>query len=248
MTPTLLLILDGWGLTEKGEGNAPWVAATPHLYDLMARCPHSRLAASGREVGHLNIGAGRIVYQDMTRIDVALEDGSLFHNPVLLDVLEKTRRSGGRLHLAGLLSDGGVHSHINHLVALCAMAFAAGVPVRIHCFMDGRDTPPQSGASYVRNLLEQIVPMKDVRVASLAGRFYAMDRDKRWERVSEVWDLMVHGKGREATDAVQSVEDSYADGVSDEFIKPVLLEGEDASTLQDGDGLFFYNFRADRML
>ena len=196
MTPTLLLILDGWGLTEKGEGNAPWVAATPHLDDLMARCPHSRLAASGREVGlpagymgnsevgHLNIGAGRIVYQDMTRIDVALEDGSLFHNPVLQDVLEKTRRSGGRLHLAGLLSDGGVHSHINHLVALCAMAFAAGVPVRIHCFMDGRDTPPQSGASYVRSLLEQIVSMKDVRVASLAGRFYAMDRDKRWERVS----------------------------------------------------------------
>ena len=259
MTPTLLLILDGWGLTEKGEGNAPWVAATPHLDDLMARCPHSRLAASGREVGlpagymgnsevgHLNIGAGRIVYQDMTRIDVALEDGSLFHNPVLQDVLEKTRRSGGRLHLAGLLSDGGVHSHINHLVALCAMAFAAGVPVRIHCFMDGRDTPPQSGASYVRSLLEQIVSMKDVRVASLAGRFYAMDRDKRWERVSEVWDLMVHGKGRKATDAVQAVEDSYAEGVSDEFIKPVLLEGEDASTLQDGDGLFFYNFRADRM-
>ncbi|MDY2666139.1 2,3-bisphosphoglycerate-independent phosphoglycerate mutase [Desulfovibrio sp.] len=259
MTPTLLLILDGWGLTEKGEGNAPWVAATPHLDDLMARCPHSRLAASGREVGlpagymgnsevgHLNIGAGRIVYQDMTRIDVALEDGSLFHNPVLQDVLEKTRRSGGRLHLAGLLSDGGVHSHINHLVALCAMAFAAGVPVRIHCFMDGRDTPPQSGASYVRSLLEQIVSMKDVRVVSLAGRFYAMDRDKRWERVSEVWDLMVHGKGRKATDAVQAVEDSYAEGVSDEFIKPVLLEGEDASTLQDGDGLFFYNFRADRM-
>ena len=162
------------------------------------------------EVGHLNIGAGRIVYQDMTRIDVALEDGSLFHNPVLQDVLEKTRRSGGRLHLAGLLSDGGVHSHINHLVALCAMAFAAGVPVRIHCFMDGRDTPPQSGASYVRSLLEQIVSMKDVRVASLAGRFYAMDRDKRWERVSEVWDLMVHGKGRKATDAVQAVADFTA--------------------------------------
>ena len=202
MTPTLLLILDGWGLTEKGEGNAPWVAATPHLDDLMARCPHSRLAASGREVGlpagymgnsevgHLNIGAGRIVYQDMTRIDVALEDGSLFHNPVLQDMLERTRRSGGRLHLAGLLSDGGVHSHINHLVALCAMAFAAGVPVRIHCFMDGRDTPPQSGASYVRSLLEQIVSMKDVRVASLAGRFYAMDRDKRWERVRRAYDLL----------------------------------------------------------
>ena len=259
MTPTLLLILDGWGLTEPGEGNAPWAAPTPHLDALLARGPHSRLAASGRdvglpagymgnsEVGHLNIGAGRIVYQDMTRIDVALEDGSLLHNPVLLDVLEKTRRGGGRLHLAGLLSDGGVHSHINHLVALCAMASAAGVPVRIHCFMDGRDTPPQSGAGYVRALREQIVSMKDVRVASLAGRFYAMDRDKRWERVSEVWDLLVHGKAATAADAAEAVEASYAAGVSDEFIKPVLLEGGDSSCLEDGDGLFFYNFRADRM-
>ena len=257
MTPTLLLILDGWGLTEKGEGNAPWVAATPHLDDLMARCPHSRLAASGREVGlpagymgnsevgHLNIGAGRIVYQDMTRIDVALEDGSLFHNPVLQDVLEKTRRSGGRLHLAGLLSDGGVHSHINHLVALCAMAFAAGVPVRIHCFMDGRDTPPQSGASYVRSLLEQIVSMKDVRVASLAGRFYAMDRDKRWERVKVAYDLLVEGKGEQATDMVKAMQESYDNGVTDEFIKPINNATVDG-TIKEGDVVIFFNYRNDR--
>ena len=257
MTPTLLLILDGWGLTEKGEGNAPWVAATPHLDDLMARCPHSRLAASGREVGlpagymgnsevgHLNIGAGRIVYQDMTRIDVALEDGSLFHNPVLQDVLEKTRRSGGRLHLAGLLSDGGVHSHINHLVALCAMAFAAGVPVRIHCFMDGRDTPPQSGASYVRSLLEQIVSMKDVRVASLAGRFYAMDRDKRWERVKEAYDMLVDGTGKKTDDVVKAVEESYAEGVTDEFIKPIVNETVDGR-IKEGHVVIFFNYRNDR--
>ena len=261
MTPTLLLILDGWGLADKGEGNAPWVAATPHLDDLTARCPHSRLAASGREVGlpagymgnsevgHLNIGAGRIVYQDMTRIDLALEDGSLLHNPVLLDVLEKTRRSGGRLHLAGLLSDGGVHSHINHLVALCAMAFAAGVPVRIHCFMDGRDTPPRSGASYVRSLLEQIVPMKDVRVASLAGRFYAMDRDKRWERIEEAWQQLVNGKGTHSRDLAKSVRASYAAGVTDEFIKPVVKTDEadrPFGTLQADDAVLFINFRNDR--
>ena len=255
MTPTLLLILDGWGLTEKGEGNAPWVAATPHLDDLVARCPHSRLAASGREVGlpagymgnsevgHLNIGAGRIVYQDMTRIDVALEDGSLFHNPVLQDVLEKTRRSGGRLHLAGLLSDGGVHSHINHLVALCAMAFAAGVPVRIHCFMDGRDTPPQSGASYVRSLLEQIVSMKDVRVASLAGRFYAMDRDKRWERVEKAYDAVALGEGPQEPDAQTCLEHSYAADVSDEFVIPTVIHKH---PVQDGDSVVFFNFRPDR--
>ena len=261
MTPTLLLILDGWGLTEKGEGNAPWVAATPHLDDLMARCPHSRLAASGREVGlpagymgnsevgHLNIGAGRIVYQDMTRIDVALEDGSLFHNPVLQDVLEKTRRSGGRLHLAGLLSDGGVHSHINHLVALCAMAFAAGVPVRIHCFMDGRDTPPQSGASYVRSLLEQIVSMKDVRVASLAGRFYAMDRDKRWERIKIAYDALVNGIGDHSSDMVEAMQKSYDEGVTDEFVKPFVRideNGQPIGMIRPNDVVIFFNYRNDR--
>ena len=261
MTPTLLLILDGWGLTEKGEGNAPWVAATPHLDDLMARCPHSRLAASGREVGlpagymgnsevgHLNIGAGRIVYQDMTRIDVALEDGSLFHNPVLQDMLERTRRSGGRLHLAGLLSDGGVHSHINHLVALCAMAFAAGVPVRIHCFMDGRDTPPQSGASYVRSLLEQIVSMKDVRVASLAGRFYAMDRDKRWERIKIAYDALVNGIGDHSSDMVEAMQKSYDEGVTDEFVKPFVRideNGQPIGMIRPNDVVIFFNYRNDR--
>ena len=162
MTPTLLLILDGWGLAEPGPGNAPFVAATPNMDALNARCPHSRLAASGRdvglprgymgnsEVGHLNIGAGRVVYQDMTRIDVALEDGSFAANPVLNSLIESVRQSGGKLHLAGLLSDGGVHSHIHHLEALCAMAHKAGVPVRIHCLMDGRDRDPHSGVDFMR--------------------------------------------------------------------------------------------------
>ncbi|HJA79150.1 MAG TPA: 2,3-bisphosphoglycerate-independent phosphoglycerate mutase [Candidatus Desulfovibrio intestinavium] len=258
-TPTLLLILDGWGIAPDGPNNAPAAAATPRLDALTAACPHSRLIASGRdvglpagymgnsEVGHLNIGAGRIVYQDMTRIDVALEDGSFQKNPVLLDLLGKVRASGGVLHLAGLLSDGGVHSHISHLEALCRMAAAAGVGARIHCFMDGRDTPPQSGITYVRQLEDAIRDLPDVRIATLTGRFYAMDRDKRWERVAEAWNLLVHGQGASAPAAEAAVEASYAAGVTDEFIKPVAVAGCDQARVSDGDGLFFFNFRADRM-
>lgn len=257
--PTLLLILDGWGIAPDGPGNAPFTAATPRLDALTASCPHSRLAASGREVGlpagymgnsevgHLNIGAGRIVYQDMTRIDVALEDGSFFQNAVLRGLLDAVRTSGGVLHLAGLLSDGGVHSHIRHLEALCRMAADAGVPVRIHCFMDGRDTPPQSGADYVRQLEEAVRRLSGVRIATLTGRFYAMDRDKRWERVAEAWNMLVHGQGATAPDAVSAMQASYAAGVTDEFVKPVRIEGVDHACVQDGDGLFFFNFRADRM-
>ena len=257
--PTLLLILDGWGIAPDGPGNAPFTAATPRLDALTAACPHSRLAASGREVGlpagymgnsevgHLNIGAGRIVYQDMTRIDVALEDGSFFQNAVLRGLLDAVRASGGVLHLAGLLSDGGVHSHIRHLEALCRMAADAGVPVRIHCFMDGRDTPPQSGADYVRQLEEAVRPLAGVRIATLTGRFYAMDRDKRWERVAEAWNMLVHGQGATAQDAESAMQASYAAGVTDEFVKPVSIENVEHACVRDGDGLFFFNFRADRM-
>ena len=168
MTPTLLLILDGWGLAAPSPGNAPYLASTPNLDNLNARCPHAQLAASGRavglpegymgnsEVGHLNIGAGRVVYQDMTRIDVALEDGSFAANPVLGDLLETVKKSGGRLHLAGLLSDGGVHSHIRHLEAICDMAARAGVPVRVHCIMDGRDTDPKRGVGFAHALEEHL--------------------------------------------------------------------------------------------
>ena len=257
--PTLLLILDGWGIAPAGPGNAPALAATPHLDALTAACPHSRLAAAGREVGlpagyrgnsevgHLNIGAGRIVYQDMTRIDVALEDGSFFQNAVLRDLLDAVRASGGVLHLAGLLSDGGVHSHIRHLEALCRMAAEAGVPVRIHCFMDGRDTPPQSGADYVRQLEEAVRPLSDVRIATLTGRFYAMDRDKRWDRVAEAWNMLVHGQGNTTASAGAAMQASYAAGVTDEFVKPVRVADVAHACVQDGDGLFFFNFRADRM-
>ena len=269
MTPTLLLILDGWGLAAPGPGNAPSLAPTPNLDGLNARCPHARLTASGRavglpegymgnsEVGHLNIGAGRVVYQDMTRIDVALEDGTFAANPVLGDLLAAVKKSGGRLHLAGLLSDGGVHSHIRHLEAICDMAARADVPVRIHCIMDGRDTDPKSGVGFVRALEEHIKDQPRTRIAGLVGRFYAMDRDKRWDRVKAAWDLLAHGQsdeGRVAPDAVTALEVSYAEGITDEFVKPVLCEKgrgpaeeDEPAGMADGDALFLFNFRADRM-
>ncbi|MBO4300952.1 MAG: 2,3-bisphosphoglycerate-independent phosphoglycerate mutase [Desulfovibrio sp.] len=260
MTPTLLLILDGWGLAEAGPGNAPFVAATPHMDELAARCPHTRLSASGRdvglpdgymgnsEVGHLNIGAGRIIYQDMTRIDLAVEDGSFANNPVLTEILTKLRGNGGKLHLAGLLSDGGVHSHIRHLEALCAMAHKAGVPVRVHCFMDGRDRDPKSGLGYMRQLMESISDQPMTRIASMSGRFYAMDRDKHWERIQPAWEVMVHGASPCHVDPLAAVEASYASDVTDEFIKPVsFTTGDAVPGMAEGDGLFLFNFRADRM-
>ncbi|MDE7371505.1 MAG: 2,3-bisphosphoglycerate-independent phosphoglycerate mutase [Desulfovibrio sp.] len=270
MTPTLLLILDGWGIAphdpEADKGDAPLIAVTPNIDALLKKYPHSRLTASGRavglpegymgnsEVGHLNIGAGRVVYQDMTRIDISLEDGSFQANPVLTDLISRVKRSGGRLHLTGLVSDGGVHSHIRHLEAICRMAHEAGVPVRIHCIMDGRDTDPKSGEAFVAALEEAVKEHPGTRIAGLVGRFYAMDRDTRWERVKEAWDLIAHGvsdAGLSAPDALTALKDAYARGETDEFIKPVVIEkgreqGE-APGMADGDGLFFFNFRADRM-
>lgn len=269
MIPTLLLILDGWGLPGKSEnpdGDAPLQAPTPNLDALFKTKPNSRLIASGREVGlpkgymgnsevgHLNIGAGRIVYQDMTRIDVAIENGEFVKNPVFADLFANVKKTGGRLHLIGLVSDGGVHSHIDHLISLCRLAADHGLPVRVHCVMDGRDTDPQSGINFIRDLEKAIAPLKDVKIADLVGRFYAMDRDKRWERVKEAWDLFAHGvsdAGLSAPSATTALENSYAEGVTDEFVKPVVIEnGRDsgeARGMNDGDGLFFFNFRADRM-
>ncbi len=262
ITPTLLLILDGWGIAPQGPGNAPFVATTPNLDALAASCPKSRLAASGldvglpegymgnSEVGHLNIGAGRIVYQDMTRIDLAVQEGDFARNPVLCDVLARVKKNGGRLHLTGLLSDGGVHSHIRHLFALCDMASAAGVPVRIHAIMDGRDTDPKSGTGYLQALEDHLASLSDCRIASVVGRFYAMDRDKRWERVREAWHLLAHGTSETTADsAVAAVEASYAADVTDEFVKPVRIaaDASEPAGMADGDGLFLFNFRADRM-
>lgn len=273
LTPTLLLILDGWGIAPAGPGNATSVAATPHLDSLLSQCPHSQLEASGRdvglprgyignsEVGHLNIGAGRVVYQDMTRIDLAMEKGELDSNPVFLDLLGQVRAAKGgkgRLHLAGLLSDGGVHSHVEHLKALARAAAAGGVDVLIHCFMDGRDTNPHRGVEYLQDVQATLDSINahaatgqgTARVASLCGRFYAMDRDKRWERVQEAWNLLAHGAGAQSADAVQAMRDSYAADITDEFVKPTVIAAPDKaeeSCLRDGDGLFLFNFRADRM-
>ncbi|MDR2056334.1 MAG: 2,3-bisphosphoglycerate-independent phosphoglycerate mutase [Desulfovibrio sp.] len=259
MTPTLLLILDGWGIAPPGPGNAPYLAATPNIDGLLARCPHSSLSASGRdvglprgyignsEVGHLNIGAGRVIYQDMTRIDVALEDGSFASNAVLNGLLAAAARSKGRLHLIGLLSDGGVHSHIGHLKAICFLAAAAGVPVRIHAITDGRDTDPRAGVGYVRDLEASVAPLSNVRIADLTGRFYAMDRDNRWERVQIAWEGIVHGKAQSAADPAAALEASYAADITDEFVNPVRFDAGDAPGIIDGDAIFLFNFRADRM-
>lgn len=257
LTPTLLLILDGYGLAPAGPGNAASLARTPNLDRLLALPGVTSLAASGRavglpegyignsEVGHLNIGAGRVVYQDLTRIDMAVESNELFSNAVLLELCAAVRERGGRLHFAGLLSDGGVHSHINHLIALLMLAREQKVPALVHAFMDGRDTAPTSGARYVEQL-QPALKASGARLASLCGRFYAMDRDRRWDRVEQAWNLLTRGQGEPVDDPVAALHAAYAAGDSDEFIKPgVCLEPAEAS-IRSGDGVFFFNFRADR--
>jgi 2,3-bisphosphoglycerate-independent phosphoglycerate mutase len=261
LTPTLLLILDGFGLAPPGPGNAVFLAKTPNLDKLVATCAHTRLAASGRdvglptgyignsEVGHLNIGAGRVAYQDMTRIDMAVETGELDKNAVFLRLLEDIKGKNGRLHLMGLLSDGGVHSHIGHVKALARIAHAHGVETLAHAFTDGRDVPPGSGGNYLADLRDALNKLGACRIASICGRFYAMDRDKHWERVREAYELLAHGKGRVVDDAVSGFQAAYAAGESDEFIKPALVREAPGApnTLRDNDGIFFFDFRADRM-
>ncbi|MFZ5428017.1 MAG: 2,3-bisphosphoglycerate-independent phosphoglycerate mutase [Thermodesulfobacteriota bacterium] len=259
---TLLLILDGWGIAPAGPGNAVTVSCMGNLARLAAEYPHSRLKCSGRavglpdgfmgnsEVGHMNIGAGRVVYQDMTRIDLAIEERTLWQNTVLLDVAAKVKASGGKLHLMGLVSDGGVHSHQKHIEALLEVFRDQGLgKVFVHCFMDGRDTPPQSGAGYVDGLGKAMGRIGCGAVASVTGRFYAMDRDKRWERVAEAYAALTAGEGQLVTDPVEAIRQAYASGETDEFIKPRLVAGPDGKPLAligDGDAVFFFNFRADR--
>ncbi|MBU1039910.1 MAG: 2,3-bisphosphoglycerate-independent phosphoglycerate mutase [Proteobacteria bacterium] len=262
LLPTLLLILDGFGIAPEGPGNGPFLANTPNLDALFARYPHTRLACSGRavglpegfmgnsEVGHMNIGAGRIVYQDMTRIDISIEDGSFFKNPALLDLCAKAKAGSGRLHLMGLVSDGGVHSHQHHIHALVELAKAQGVrEVFIHAFLDGRDTPPSSGLGYVQQLEAKLAELGLGRIASVMGRYYAMDRDKHYERNEPAYLALACGQGRAVGSATEAVESAYASGETDEFVKPCLVTGaggKPLGTIGDGDGLFFFNFRADR--
>ncbi len=266
VTPTLLLILDGFGLAPAGPGNALSLAKTPNLDALFARYPHTQLACSGRavglpdgfmgnsEVGHMNIGAGRVVYQDMTRIDISIEDKSFFENPALLDLMARTKAGSGRLHLMGLVSDGGVHSHQNHIHALVELAKRQGLrEVFIHAFLDGRDTPPSSGLGFVQQLEARLAEIGLGRIATVMGRYYAMDRDKHYERNEPAYLALACGQGRVVASAGEAVSSAYAAGETDEFVKPCLVTGPDdkstgqpIGTIGDGDGLFFFNFRADR--
>ncbi len=259
--PLLLMILDGWGINPAKENNAVALADTPNMDRLQREYPCTRLEASGMsvglpegqmgnsEVGHLNIGAGRIVYQDLTRITKSVTDGSFFKKTAFLDCISKTRRSGGRLHLAGLLSDGGVHSHNTHLYALLELARREGLQdVFVHCFLDGRDTPPRSALGYVVALEQEMNRIGVGRIATVMGRYYAMDRDNRWDRVEQAYTAMVHGKGHAAVSAFAAVEASYAAGVTDEFVVPSVVRNGDppVGTVRDGDGFIFFNFRSDR--
>ena len=259
--PTLLLILDGWGIASDGPGNAVSLASTPTLDSLLQRYPWTSLACSGRavglpggfmgnsEVGHMNIGAGRVVYQDMTRIDIAIEDGSLEKNQILLDLMEQVRTAGGRLHFMGLISDGGVHSHVNHLHALLRMTKTHDVQAVVHAFLDGRDTPPTSGLGYVKDLEQYMKDLGHGAIATVMGRYYAMDRDKRWDRNALAYQAMVLGLGEPVSSAPEGVQSGYDAGENDEFVKPRVVTdaaGHPLAVVQDGDGVFFFNFRADR--
>ncbi len=258
LTPTLLLILDGLGFAPSGPGNAVSLARIPHINALLEQPNVAVLQAGGRyvglpagymgnsEVGHLTIGSGRIVYQDMARIDVALETGELAASPVLNDVFSKVQAKGGRVHFMGLLSDAGVHSHIAHLEALLHCAADKGVSALVHAFTDGRDTSPNAGAGFVERLEAVLKSTPKARLASLCGRYYAMDRDKRWERVKLAWDMLVHGTGEQVDNAAAALRAAYAQGETDEFIKPRQVGVAAENTIRDGDGVFFFNFRADR--
>ena len=253
----LLMILDGWGIGKKGKGDVINNTPTPYLDYLTAISAHSQLQASGEnvglpdgqmgnsEVGHLNIGAGRVVYQDLVKINRACKDGSIMENPEVKAAYSYAKENGKRLHLMGLTSDGGVHSSLDHLFKLVEISKEYGLTQTfVHCFMDGRDTDPKSGIGFIKQLAE-ICEKNDAHIASIVGRFYAMDRDKRWDRVKEAYDLLVEGKGKQADCMVKAMEESYAEGVTDEFIKPINNAKVDG-TIQEGDVVVFINFRNDR--
>lgn len=252
--PVVLCILDGWGLSEQTDGNAPRLARTPAFDAIMQDGPQSTLTTHGpdvglpsgqmgnSEVGHTNIGAGRVVAMDLGQIDLAIEDGSFFANAALLAFVEDLRRSGGTAHLMGLVSDGGVHGHLNHIAAAARAISDAGVPVVLHAITDGRDVAPKSTETYLRGL-SAILP-EAVRIVTVSGRYFAMDRDNRWERVQQAYDAMIRARGNAAQTAESAVADAYARGETDEFIRPAVIG--DYAGVQDGDGFFCLNFRADR--
>ena len=258
----MLIILDGWGIGQDEPTNAVLAADTPCLDRLQSTYPMTRLLCSGRdvglptgimgnsEVGHMNLGAGRVVYQDLVRIDKAIDDGDFFDNPRLVESMDAVASSGKALHLMGLVSDGGVHSQLTHLLALIDMAKRKGLSrVFVHAILDGRDTPPESGAGYLEQLAAHCQRTGAAAIASICGRYFAMDRDKRWDRVEKAYRLYTDGEGHLESDPVAAVKAAYGRGETDEFVQPIALtegEGKPVATIGDGDGVIFFNFRADR--
>jgi 2,3-bisphosphoglycerate-independent phosphoglycerate mutase len=255
--PVILIILDGFGINPKREGNAVANASTPNLDALLRNYPNSRLSMSGEdvglpagqmgnsEVGHMILGAGRIVYQDLTLIHKDIDDGNFCKNRNLLDALRKTKAKSGRLHLLGLLGDGGVHSHQRHMEAIIEMARQEKVDnVYLHLFLDGRDTPPTSAEQFVLDVNDKLRAYSNVKIATVTGRYYAMDRDKRWDRVEKAYLCLTEGIGNNADSAVEAIRSSYNGKVTDEFVLPTVVSGE--GLIREGDGVIFFNFRADR--
>ena len=259
--PLCLIILDGWGINPNMEGNAVTMAKTPVMDSLLSKYPHSTLDAAGEavglpkgqmgnsEVGHLNLGAGRTVYQDITKINKSISDGDFFHNPALMGAIGYVRTKGSSLHLMGLLSNGGVHSHIDHLLALLTVTRNAGLKkVYLHAFLDGRDVPPRSAEQYIIQAEENMEELGVGTIATVSGRYYAMDRDNRWERVRLAYDVLTRGMGETSPIATDAVKAAYGRGENDEFVKPTVIldHGNPTATINDGDAVFFFNFRSDR--
>ena len=258
---TMLMILDGFGKNPNKEGNAIELANTPNIDELMRKNPTTTIYTSGlavglpegqmgnSEVGHTNIGAGRIVYQELTRITKSIEDGDFFSNQELVAAIENCKKNNSKLHILGLLSDGGVHSHMRHLFAVLELAKRKGFEdVYVHCFLDGRDTPPASAEGYILKLEEKMKEKGVGKIATIAGRFYAMDRDKRWQRVQKAYDAMVKGEGVKATSAEMAIEASYQKEVFDEFVEPTVIYSGDkpVAKIENNDSVIFFNFRPDR--
>ena len=259
--PYALIILDGYGVNQRQEGNAIYTAKTPNMDKYMSENPNTIVHASGMdvglpegqmgnsEVGHTNIGAGRIVYQELTRITKSIDDGDFFKNATLLKAVENCKANNSALHLMGLLSDGGVHSHNKHLYGLLKLAKENGLDkVFVHCFLDGRDVPPSSGADYVEALVGKIREIGIGDIATVMGRYYAMDRDNRWERVEKAYNAMVLGEGETCDSAVTAVKESYNNNVTDEFVLPTVItkDGVPVGKISDKDSVIFFNFRPDR--
>ena len=257
----LLVILDGWGLGDKTQRDVISQTQTPYWDSLLKTYPYSQLQASGEnvglpdgqmgnsEVGHLNIGAGRVVYQDLVKINIACRDNSILENPGIKKAYSYAKENNKQIHLIGLVSDGGVHSSLEHLFKLTDISKSYGIDKTfVHCFMDGRDTDPKSGAGFIKALNEHLKNKATGQIASIIGRYYAMDRDKRWERVKEAYDLLVNGIGAPVENPVEAVEKSYSEGVTDEFIKPIVCtqNGKTIATIQEGDVVIFFNYRNDR--